>query len=155
MDIDFGFYDNTQYFEDIVNGCENIVSMHHVDNGGTLRRKDLVAKSKYLLCAYFRGEIVGFVALKEDYLLKGDIYISQLAVSNEFLRKGIAKRLLGYVIENFNKYDYVTADVSRDNKASNNLFNSIGFKRYNNPRLKRSDSYVMDLRFNNKNKKFK
>ena len=35
MDIDFGFYDNTQYFEDIVNGCENIVSMHHVDNGGT------------------------------------------------------------------------------------------------------------------------
>lgn len=148
MAINIELYKKDEYSEDLISECEALVDSQHIDNGGTLRRRGLISSCSSLVCAKDEnGKIIGFLALKDNYKGLKDIYISQMAVAKECVRKGVASSMivaLGNGVKN--KYDFITADVRKDNIASNNLFIKLGFKNIENKLVRYSSSYVFDLR---------
>ena len=141
-EVKLEFYNKKNYNKQIVDECESLAYSQHIDNGGTLRLRGLVGMSSSLLCARDEtGKIVGYVSLYRDYHFVGDLYVTQIAVSKDCVKQGIASKLIKCAIENSRGYDCFSADVRFDNVASNALFTKLGFKR--DPR---SNSYALDLR---------
>lgn len=152
MDIKLEFYNKVNYDKKVVKECEDLAYSQHVDNGGTLRLRGLVGFSSSLLCARDEnGKIVGFVSLYRDYHFPGDLYVTQIAVSKDCVKQGVASKMIQCIIDNSRGYTCFSADVRFDNIASNALFTKMGFIR--NSR-NNSYAYALDLRQIDNRKRF-
>ena len=146
MKLNISFYKTRSDIASIVEECENLAYTQHVFNGGTLRYRGLARYSDYLVCARDEKEkLVGFTALKGGYYRDNDIYISQIAVDKDLLRRGIASEMIKYIMNNSKGFNHLTADVRKDNVASNALFKSLNCCRKSRTDAS-SDLYVFDLR---------
>ena len=147
MEYSIEFYNCHDYTLKLVKECEELAYSLHVDNGGTLRRTGLVAKgSDGLLCAIDdNGKIIGFIALNIDRFEINDLYIRQIAVAKEYMRQGIASNMINYVIDNLkSNFEFLTAEVRKDNVASNGFFASLGFHKISKKNSK-SDLYLRSI----------
>lgn len=127
----------------IVDECEEIALENHVSNGGTLRYTNLVKHaSDYVLYCTYNNRVIGFLALKEDFLLKNDIYLMQIAVKKQFQNMGIGTALIKYIKSHSKQYKYITSNVRKDNVASQKLHEKNNFKISNET----TDEYIYCLR---------
>lgn len=69
----------------------------------------------YFICLSKDGEPMGWVGVVEN-----DV---RVAVHPNYQKQGVGKFMLSFIKE---EYPYATAKISRNNKASLNLFNSAG-----------------------------
>lgn len=130
--------------------CEDIVDENHVDNGGFLKRYNIVSdgNTEYIICAKDNGgKVLGFMALRKNCCRLNDIYIRQMAVSPKVVGRGVGSKLIECLFEMVRgKFDYVSADISKDNKNSYAFFvGKYGFKEVP-ARLRYSKRYIFDLR---------
>lgn len=119
---------------DVIDNCESIARENHIANGGTLRYLGLCEDADYLVCIKIKHKIVGYAALKENFLSgllnKKDLYIYQIAIRKKFQGKGFGTKLLNFVIKHSKGYEVVTSNVNPENTASIKLHEKIGMKNY-------------------------
>ena len=98
-----------------------------LDKFGKQQRKTIIAKNE-------QNEIVGFITLDEE---KSDaVYVKFIVVSPKFAHKGYGKEILSKTIKNIEKIlnkkiKTVYANIKTSNKASQKLFESVGFNKSN------------------------
>ena len=119
---------NNPDFRQICNYIEeNIVKENLEENGGTLKMTGLVYQCPILIVAFADGNPIGFNAIK-DRKYTGYFYISQIAVKNEFKRKGVAKKMMEILVELANETSVgVAAHAKQYNTPSVEMFKSLGF----------------------------
>ena len=72
--------------------------------------------------ARLAGILMGYRHPRE----KSTLFVWQIAVSREFLRQAIAKRMVLHLIDRLRDVNYVEGTVNPGNSASENLFKSLG-----------------------------
>ena len=95
------------------------------------------------------GETAGYIGAHN---ILGEVYITNVAVSKAFRRKGIAEKLIKTLVgfcEN-EGMEFVTLEVRRSNEAAKKLYSKMGFEEvgerkdfYENPR---EDAILMTYR---------
>ena len=122
------------------------------NNGFSLGgRSNIINTCDYFVCAFDEDKhLIGFLALAEEYLAEGDIYIAQALVDDKYQNKGVATELMKHLMTHSKGYKYVTAEVNFDNAASNKLFQKAGFEVFSDSG--RYHCYAFDTR-NIKNNK--
>ena len=73
--------------------------------------------------AYYDKDIVGFISVSIIY---ERCEINYIAVEKEYRRRGIAQKLLDYVIK-FNDFDSISLEVRADNTAATSFYLKNGF----------------------------
>ena len=76
------------------------------------------------LVAQIDGEVVGYLGCHH---VAGEGYITNVAVSTQFRRQGIARELLRYAKENWQTLSRITLEVRVSNAAAIALYESEGF----------------------------
>lgn len=78
------------------------------------------------LVAEDRGQVVGFVVLMN---IAGEIHINNIAVKENYRRKGLGEKLLTYGMNSYNKEDLFgyTLEVREDNVQAIGLYEKLGF----------------------------
>ena len=112
---------------DIVNKCEEIASENNIKNGGKLVYQGLVSCANYVMYCTYKDEVVGYVALDENFAYKGDIYILQVAVKKEFQHQGVGTTMFNYLFHHSKQYRCITSNVRKDNECSLKLHKKFGF----------------------------
>ena len=143
-------YNADEIDEDMLCQCEKVAYENHIDNGGTLKRSNIVGdiNTEYIVCASDeKGNVLGFAAIREDYCGLNDLYIRQIAVSTKKSRQGIGTKIMECLIDSAkNKFDFISADINKANKVSCNFFvKNLKFKEIP-AALMYSKRYVFDLR---------
>ncbi|MBO5065932.1 MAG: ribosomal protein S18-alanine N-acetyltransferase [Clostridia bacterium] len=86
------------------------------------------------------GAVAGYIGA---HSILGEVYITNVAVSEAFRRKGIAEKLIKTLVEFCENegMEFVTLEVRRSNKAAKKLYAKMGFREvgerkdfYENPR---------------------
>lgn len=86
------------------------------------------------------GEVSGYIGAHN---ILGEVYITNVAVSESFRRKGIAEKLIRTLVDFCENegMDFVTLEVRRSNEAAKKLYSKMGFEEvgerkdfYENPR---------------------
>jgi len=109
--------------------------------------KQISNRNSLVLVAIIQNQICGYLfALKAKHPPVFEVikygFISDVAVSRKFRRKGIGKFLYDHAIEWFKKHniEHVELSVATTNPISNNFWKKLGFKPYYERRhLKISD----------------
>ena len=92
------------------------------------------------IVALSNGEIVGYIG---SHNVLGEVYITNVAVSESFRRKGVAEKLIRTLVDFCENegMDFVTLEVRRSNEAAKKLYSKMGFEEvgerkdfYENPR---------------------
>ena len=106
----------------------------------TALSEELSNKFARFFVALLNGEIVGYIGAHN---ILGEVYITNVAVSKAFRRKGIAEKLIKTLVgfcEN-EGMEFVTLEVRRSNEAAKKLYSKMGFEEvgerkdfYENPR---------------------
>ena len=130
MKIQFATYLDKN--KSIVNECEEIATCHNIKNGGTLHFSGLVGDSDVIICAKHNNKVIGYVCLKYYDCLPNGIYIEQIAVSKEYMQKGVGTKLLNnakhYSAQKGVKSMYANCRIS--NISSNKLFKLCLFDKF-------------------------
>jgi ribosomal-protein-alanine N-acetyltransferase len=90
-------------------------------------RQELQVQCARSFLAESEGRIAGYVLF---WLLPGTVDIHNIAVHQEFRRRGLGRRLLEHVIEEARKRSSarVTLEVRKSNTAAQRLYESAGFQ---------------------------
>lgn len=112
----------------IVNSCERIALENNYMNGGTLRYSGLVKAADYIIYISQNDKVIAYASLNKNFLLKGDIYVMQVAVAKGYQNCGFGTKIYKYLIRHSQGFKYITSNVRKDNTASNALHQKCGFK---------------------------
>lgn len=86
---------------------------------------DSIIQSNEIFVGYLIEEaLAGFISYTKD---EGHVQICRLVVDSHHFRKGIAKRLLGYLIENVSKECETAVTTGAKNVPAKNLYKMYGF----------------------------
>ena len=96
-------------------------------NGGQLHYEGILSHT-YALLAKFRGEVVGYTLLEEDFIFNGDIYAMQVAIDNRFKHIGLGSKMYEYAYNHAKGYKIFTASVNPDNIVSQKFHEKNGFE---------------------------
>lgn len=115
---------NASNFIKVCTECEaDVVRPNLRINGGTLNYSGLTYDSDFLILCTLDKKIIGFISIiKDDNMY----YIYQIAVINDFKRKGIATELINHIKELDNDATIV-AHARSYNEASKNMLLKNGF----------------------------
>ena len=111
--------------------CNNISLQHNYINGGQLMREgeEVLPECRKIVCAVDEhNKVIGYCGLKRNYLIDGDIYISQIAIDKKHTHQGVGTALIEYVKKNFKNYSFLSAHIKNTNVYSQATFNKEGFK---------------------------
>ena len=87
----------------------------------------LKKRGDYLIVAYRRKEILGFVLLIKE---KTNLRIDQILVANRYKRLGIAETLLNYTCNKFsNNFKFIHAGTYDHNLIAKKMYKKMNFKR--------------------------
>ena len=75
--------------------------------------------------AYFDDDIIGFIS---SSIIYERCEINYIAVKENYRRRGIAQKLLEFVISN-NQFNSISLEVRADNKAAINFYFKNGFEK--------------------------
>ena len=75
--------------------------------------------------AYFDDDIIGFIS---SSIIYERCEINYIAVEDNYRRRGIAQKLLEFVISN-NQFDSISLEVRADNKEAINFYLKNGFEK--------------------------
>lgn len=75
--------------------------------------------------AYFDDDIIGFIS---SSIIYERCEINYIAVEENYRRRGIAQKLLEFVISN-NQFNSISLEVRADNKAAINFYLKNGFEK--------------------------
>ena len=72
-------------------------------------------------------QVMGYIGSNN---VLGEIYIDNIAIKNEYRRKGYGEKLLKYLISEgiSKKADFITLEVRKSNSNAINLYEKLGFK---------------------------
>lgn len=73
---------------------------------------------------YFDGDLAGMIVV--DTVPLNGVFINRVAVEKSYRRMGVASRLIEEILS---KYSEVECRVHKDNRASQNLMESVGFSK--------------------------
>lgn len=79
----------------------------------------------YCFCAYYDGKIAGFL---DVWNVLGEVDINNIAVSEDFRRKGIAFALINEMEKHFSSALSCTLEVRESNQKAILLYRKCGFK---------------------------
>ncbi len=114
---------NGKYFY-VCHVCfKNVIEENLVENGGTLHMPRLIFRSNAIIIATHNGRIVGCVAIGEA---DNEVVINQIAIKNDYKRKGIGKELINRIISYAGNRN-ISCHVYSFNLAFQMLFESVGF----------------------------
>ena len=94
----------------------------------------------FFFVALSDGVVAGYIGAHN---IVGEVYITNVAVSESFRRKGIAEKLIRTLVDFCENegMDFVTLEVRRSNEAAKKLYSKMGFEEvgerkdfYENPR---------------------
>ena len=73
------------------------------------------------------NQVMGYIGSNN---VLGEIYIDNIAIKNEYRRKGHGEKLLKYLISEgiSKKADFITLEVRKSNSNAINLYEKLGFK---------------------------
>lgn len=103
-------------------------------------KEELNNKFARFFVAECDGVVSGYIGAHN---ILGEVYITNVAVSKAFRRKGIAETLIKTLVDFCEKeeMEFVTLEVRRSNEAAKKLYSKMGFKEvgerkdfYENPR---------------------
>lgn len=101
---------------------------------------ELTNDSSRFFVAHNNSEIAGYIGANN---ICGEVYITNVAVSTKYRRKGIASKLLRHLIEvaKSEKADFISLEVRESNASAINLYNLFDFEKvglrkdfYTNPK---------------------
>lgn len=101
------------------------------------------------LVAVCDGVVSGYIGAHN---ILGEVYITNVAVSNQYRRKGVAQKLVNALVDMSIKEnaDFVTLEVRKSNEAAIKLYEKTGFKkageRKNFYEAPREDAILMTYR---------
>ena len=98
-----------------------------IENGGSLKF-DGILPHDYVVVAKSGDKIIGYTLLAENFFLKNDIYIMQVAVDNNYKHKGIGSAMYDFIFKHAKGYKYVAANVGEQNKISYKFHKKLGFE---------------------------
>lgn len=125
--------------------CLEIAKENHVKNGGTLNYEAIVQYSKYVICAVQGKQVLGYVGMVKDFLLKDDFYVYQIAVAKAYAGNGIGSALMNYVKHHSKGFPVITSNVMKNNESSNKMHLKAGFTQLDTS----SDEYTYILKTDN------
>ncbi len=73
------------------------------------------------------SKIAGYAVI---WYFADELHIGNIAIAPEYRRKGLASRLLEYVLDNFDHYIAAYLEVRKSNIAAINLYRKFGFSEY-------------------------
>lgn len=111
--------------------------------------KESLEAGTHFYSAQTEKDIVGYMGISK---ICDEGYVTNIAVLPEYRRKGIAKKLIEYVIDFFkNDLRFISLEVRVSNSAAISLYNKLGFKQvglrkqfYTNPK---EDAYILTKYF--------
>ena len=90
-------------------------------------REELSNSYARFFVALLDGAVAGYIGAHN---IVGEVYITNVAVSPDFRRKGVAQGLVSFLL-NFSEAenaDFVTLEVRESNEAAQTLYEKAGFK---------------------------
>lgn len=87
---------------------------------------ELSNQNAHTYVAYESGEAAGFLSVWE---VCGEVSINNIAVSENYRRKGIARALLQKMLSDLSCADSVTLEVRKSNATAIAFYESFGFER--------------------------
>ena len=90
-------------------------------------KEETINSKAIFMAAEYENRICGYVS---GQLILDEFYISNIAVSTEFRKKGTGSRLLSLLIEELKNTDCIllTLEVRESNSAARLLYEAFGFK---------------------------
>ncbi|MGC8492511.1 MAG: ribosomal protein S18-alanine N-acetyltransferase [Syntrophobacteraceae bacterium] len=86
-------------------------------------REELGRKS--LFVARIRGKIAGYICF---WCVSDEVQILNVAVREDFRRKGIARKLIEFALGSCRQATLATLEVRKSNRAARGLYESLGFR---------------------------
>ncbi|MGL4641593.1 MAG: ribosomal protein S18-alanine N-acetyltransferase [Cetobacterium sp.] len=88
--------------------------------------KDMSQKEEYLILVYGK-DVKGYMILHDSY----DLYeVMKVATKKEFRKMGIAKELINYYLDRYNKNLFL--EVRESNEVARHFYENIGFVKVGN-----------------------
>ena len=112
----------------VINRCEEIVNDNDFINGRIFQNVGLCNQASFLVCVLEESNIIGFAALFENFILRENLHIAQLAVDTKFLNKGIEEIILKFILKHSNQYKNITTDLKNKQDEHLKLYKTLGFK---------------------------
>lgn len=118
--------------KDMVDKCDEIAKEYSVNNGGPFHFENLIKDSDIFFTYTNGNDVRGYIAIKRYPCFKDDLYIEQIAIKKDYLRTGIASKLINYVISYFKKdgVNKLILNIRKNNYPSFRFFYSIGAKEF-------------------------
>ena len=83
-------------------------------------------RGDYLIVAYKKNAILGFILLKKEMK---NLRIDQILVKNSFKKKGVASALISYTNNHFlKKFNSIIAGTYKHNLAAKKMYKTLNFK---------------------------
>ena len=117
--------DNQFYLEQ----CFNLIKENYNASQGDLLR---VKACKYLLCALEKNQVIGFISLREEAFRSAPLFITELAVKNQYDFEEIAFLLLDYLKNHCKNYNTIIAKDYTPTKKLEKYYQKSGFMFKNN-----------------------
>ncbi|MGN1227910.1 MAG: ribosomal protein S18-alanine N-acetyltransferase [Christensenellales bacterium] len=91
---------------------------------------DFANRSIYLVSRLETGDVIGYLSML-DLDIEGEIL--RVAVKKQYRRKGVAKRMIQFLIEFLQEKNYqrLYLEVKSTNEEAIKLYESLGFTKYN------------------------
>ena len=96
-------------------------------NGGQLHYEGILSHT-YALLAKHKDDVVGYMLLEEDFIMRGDIYAMQVAIDNRYKHLGIGSKMCEYAYAHAKGYRFFTASVNENNTVSQKYHEKNGFQ---------------------------
>lgn len=98
-----------------------------VKNGGQLHYEGIL-EHDFIVLVKYQDVVVGYTLLYSSFLIKGDLYVMQVAVDNNFKHLGIGSKMYSYIYKHLKNYKFFTANVNPDNTVSKDFHKKCGFE---------------------------
>lgn len=108
-----------------LNQCLQILKENYSAGQGDLLR---VKSCKYLLCALEKNQVAGFLSLREEEFRTAPLFLTELAVKNQYDFEEIAFLLLDYLKNHSKNYNTIIAKDYTSNEKIQNLYQKCGFE---------------------------
>lgn len=116
----------------LIKQCKKIALSLHTSRGGILQYENAVNDSDFIFIARKEDEIIGYICLKKYDVFENSLYIEQIAVKKEYQDLGVGRHLLleSLKFASDKDYDEIIANCKKINRASFNLFKTLGFSTF-------------------------